>query len=287
MNIQLEKKAIERLKAFEPSKGYYLAYSGGKDSDVIKTLATLANVKFEAVHNLTTVDAPETVRYIRSQPDVKIASPEKTMWQLISNKKIPPTRLNRYCCEALKECGGKGRLVVTGVRWDESSSRKESSGLINFLNKPKTTQKIAELNGAKYSLSKQGGIILNDDNDECRRTVEQCYRTGKTLINPIIEWLDNDVWEFLKHYGIDSNPLYQCGFDRIGCIGCPLASKRKRLAEFKRYPKYKLNYIKAFDRMLLERKKCDLPTDWQSGEEVFKWWMEDDYLQQQMFEIYE
>ena len=53
-------KAIMRLKAFEPPDGYYVAYSGGKDSDVIRILAQLAGVKHELVHNLTTVDAPET-----------------------------------------------------------------------------------------------------------------------------------------------------------------------------------------------------------------------------------
>lgn len=72
MDSAKEQKAIERLKTFEPADGYYLAYSGGKDSDCIKILAQLAGVKFEAVHNLTTVDAPETVRYVQSQPDVKI-----------------------------------------------------------------------------------------------------------------------------------------------------------------------------------------------------------------------
>ena len=72
MDSAKEQKAIERLKAFEPADGYYLAYSGGKDSDCIKILAQLSGVKFEAVHNLTTVDAPETVRYVQSQPDVRI-----------------------------------------------------------------------------------------------------------------------------------------------------------------------------------------------------------------------
>lgn len=69
------KKSIERLKAFEPNDGYFLAYSGGKDSDCIKILAYLANVKFEAVHNLTSVDAPETVNYVKSQKDVRIEKP--------------------------------------------------------------------------------------------------------------------------------------------------------------------------------------------------------------------
>lgn len=107
---------MERLKAFEPDDGYYLAYSGGKDSDCIKILAYLAGVKFEAVHNLTTVDAPETFYYIRDQKDVRIESPELSMWQLIVKKGFPPTRLIRYCCSELKERGGNGKVVVTGVR---------------------------------------------------------------------------------------------------------------------------------------------------------------------------
>ena len=42
MNIEKEKRAIEYLKAFEPeSEPYYLCYSGGKDSDVIRILAHL------------------------------------------------------------------------------------------------------------------------------------------------------------------------------------------------------------------------------------------------------
>ena len=88
MNLELERKAIERLKAFEPEDGYYLCYSGGKDSDVIKILAHLAGVNFEAVHNLTTVDAPETVNYIRSQSDVRISYPELSMWRLIEKNQV-------------------------------------------------------------------------------------------------------------------------------------------------------------------------------------------------------
>ena len=118
MNIEKEKTAIERLKAFEPeTEPYYLCYSGGKDSDVIRILAELAGVRHEIHHNHTTVDAPETVRYVRSIPGVVIHHPELTMWELIVKNKRPPTFQARYCCSALKEPGGKGRLKVTGVRW--------------------------------------------------------------------------------------------------------------------------------------------------------------------------
>lgn len=105
-----EQMAIQALKSFEPSDGYYLCYSGGKDSDVIRILAQLAGVKHDIVHNLTTVDAPETIYYVKSIPGVIIDKPPKTMWQLIVEKHMPPTRLSRYCCEKLKERGGRDDL---------------------------------------------------------------------------------------------------------------------------------------------------------------------------------
>lgn len=286
MTTEKEQKAIERLKLFEPPDGYYLAYSGGKDSDCIKILAQLAGVKFEAVHNLTTVDAPETVYYVMSQSDVRIdkALDDKgkqiTMWNLIVKKLMPPTRLARYCCSELKERGGKGRIVVTGVRWDESSNRRENAGTVKIIGKSKTTQKLAEEIGADYDITHQGGLIMNDDNDVSRRMVEQCYRTTKTIVNPIIDWTDDDVWEFLRHYGCKSNPLYECGFKRIGCIGCPMAG-RHRYIEFERYPVYKHNYIAAFDRMLKHREELGKPANkgWETGLDVFRWWIGEDFRQ--------
>lgn len=274
-----EKTAIERLKAFEPADGYFLAYSGGKDSDCIKILAQLAGVKFEAVHNLTTVDAPETVHYVKSQPDVRISysydrdGKPVTMWNLIVRKGTPPFRISRYCCSELKEPNGMGRIVVTGVRWAESSRRKEQSDVVKIIGKPKATEKLAEELGVDYRLTKLGGIVLNDDNDTNRRMVEHCYRTRKTMVNPIVDWSDDDVWEFLRYYGCESNPLYECGYKRIGCIGCPMASKHRREDEFERYPAYKKAYIRAFDKMLEKRNIDGKDTAWESGQEVFDWWI--------------
>lgn len=194
MNIEKEKRAIQYLKSFEPeSEPYYLCYSGGKDSDTIKILATLADVKFEAVHNLTTVDAPETVNYIKAQSDVRIDRPELSMWSLIEKKMIPPTRLIRYCCSDLKEHGGKGRMKITGVRWDESSARMERSDVVQIIGKPKTMQKLAEEQGMEYRVNRQQGMVLNNDNAATRRFVEHCYRTTSTMVNPIVDWIDNDV----------------------------------------------------------------------------------------------
>ena len=148
MNSELAEKeriAIERLKAFEPDEPYYLCYSGGKDSDVIRILAQLAGVKHELHHNLTSVDAPETVRYVKSIPDMHIDIPHDkdgnrvSMWSLIVKAGIPPTRFMRYCCSELKEKGGEGRLKITGVRATESVNRKKNAGLVKIIGKPKTS----------------------------------------------------------------------------------------------------------------------------------------------------
>lgn len=267
---------------FEPEdEPYYLCYSGGKDSDVIRILAQLAGVKHDIVHNLTTVDAPETIQYVKTIPGIIINKARysdgthKTMWNLIPKKHVPPTRLMRYCCAELKEQGGKNRLKVTGVRWEESKNRKDNHGGITITDKPKAVQKTLIENDIEYKLTDKGGVILNLDNAESRRAVEHCYRTATTLINPIIDWTEDDVWEFLHYYGCEGNPLYKCGQGRIGCIGCPLGGYASMKKEFRAYPKYKENYIRTFEKMLKARVETgNVNKDaWTSGEAVFYWWI--------------
>lgn len=155
--------SIERLKAFEPEEGYYLAFSGGKDSVACKALLDMAGVKYDATYRVTSVDPPELVRFIKEKhPDVKREVPRYdngkpvTMWNLILKKLMPPTRLVRYCCEWLKEGGGDGRKVVTGVRWAESASRKSNQGLVTILNKNK--QVMQEIAGNEnFILTNKGG----------------------------------------------------------------------------------------------------------------------------------
>ena len=91
---------------------------------------------------------------------------------------------------------------------------------------------------------------MNDDNDKTRRMVERCYRTTKTMVNPIIDWEESDVWEFLNSNNIQHCCLYDEGYTRIGCIGCPLGGSEKMKRDFERWPKYKNLYIKAFQKMI-------------------------------------
>ena len=276
----LEQTAIERLKAASDmslrlfEKPLVITYSGGKDSDVLLHLAGASGIPFEVLHSLTTADAPETVRHVYDtfrrleekgvkcivdkhvQPD----GSRVTMWNLIPRKLIAPTRLVRYCCAELKEGGGKGRFIATGVRWAESTARRKNRGGWEVLHS-----------------NRQKSLILANDNEEDRRLFETCQMKGKRVVNPIIDWQDDDVLDYAAVEKIPMNPLYCEGFHRVGCVGCPMAA-RTRAMEFARYPKIKAAYIRAFDRMNLERRKRGLPCRLQSGVDVFHWWMEDGVL---------
>lgn len=240
----------------------HVCYSGGKDSKVVRRLMEMSGVPHELHYNLTTVDIPSVVREILDDKEVIVDKAryadgkQKTMWNLIVKKHMPPTRLCRYCCAELKEVGGIGKICVTGVRKAESVRRAKQ--------------------GAETKILKSGkALILNLDNDDDRRTIEQCYRTQKTLINPILDWTDEDVWEFSKIENIQQNPLYtECGGTkkRLGCILCPMAKLSERENEMKEYPKIAEAYVKAFDRML-ENMPDKKNVSWKNGQDVFDWWL--------------
>lgn len=264
--------AIQRLRDFEKyalrsdPEGYYVADSGGKDSSVIKQLCIEAGVKFGVHHNHTSVDHPETVYFVRREQKrfremgynytIEYATDKDgnrvTMWDLIAKKGFP-TRNRRFCCEILKERGGVDRVTVTGVRWSESSRRKNNRGIYE-----------AQGSRAKYS------IILQNDNDDARRIMEQCVKKSKTVINPIIEWQDEDVWEYIHLRNIPYNPLYDMGYKRVGCVGCPMIHRSAE--ELEANPKYKQAYIHAI------WKYNDLHPDirnqygW-SPDQWYEWWI--------------
>jgi len=140
--IEESKRALKL--AADMSREYYnkplvVTYSGGKDSDVMLHLAetTLKPCEFEVLNSHTTVDAPETVYHIRevfnrlkrhgikTSIDYHIVDGKPiTMWNLIPQKLMPPTRIVRYCCQVLKESGTPNRIASLGVRAEESSKRQ-------------------------------------------------------------------------------------------------------------------------------------------------------------------
>ena len=224
--------AIQRLQMFEPPEGYFLADSGGKDSCCILELAKMAGVKFEAVYNVTTIDPPELVQFIRKHhPETRFSRPTMPFLRRLLEKGFP-IRTKRWCCAEYKERSGSGRRVVTGIRWQESNRRKQ------------------------------------------RKMVEHCFRDkSKIYVNPIIDWSGADVWSFIRQHKIPYCSLYDEGFKRLGCVMCPM--NRRRKSEAKRWPKMERAFRRAFVKLYETHKGRPSYTAWQSGDEMFDWWLSD------------
>lgn len=199
-----EQKAIERIKmASEMSLHHYgkplvCTYSGGKDSDVMLELFKRSGIPFEVHNSHTTADAPQTVYHIRrvfrrlelQGIPCEIEMPtfrgkRISMWKLIPLKQMPPTRMVRYCCSVLKETGCQNRYIATGVRWDESTQRA-------------TRTEFEKIGHSKDDGEKFTSLMLMNDNDVRRRMSELCMQKKKMVVNPIIDWKDRDVWEFIE-----------------------------------------------------------------------------------------
>lgn len=219
--------AIKRLQtASEMSLATYgkpmmICISGGKDSGVLLDLALRAGIPIEVQHSHTTADAPETVRFIRQQMhelecagvsariDYPVYKGRRTsLWQLMRDQMFPPTRLMRYCCSILKETAGRGHMVATGVRWDESTRRASGRGIYE-----------------NHAANSKKRIVIHSDNAEDRRIFEQCNLRGGMRCNPIVDWTDREIWDYTADRKLPVNPLYGCGFGRVGCVGCPMAGK--------------------------------------------------------------
>lgn len=271
-----EKMAIARLREASAMslkvyrKPLVVTTSGGKDSSVCVALAERAGIPFEVQHSHTTADAPETVYFVRKEfkrleeTGIQCTATyptHKGERRSIIREWGPPNRWNRFCCRVLKEYAGRGRFIVTGVRWEESKKRKDGRGIYETM-----PSKV------------KNKVILNNDNDDKRRLFETCTLKAKRICNPIIDWTEAEVWEFLRAEKIPTNPLYEEGQARVGCVGCPLASTRIRYAQFARWPKYRNLYMLAFARNIEKRKMEGKTLLGDTAEEVFHWWMEDGVL---------
>jgi phosphoadenosine phosphosulfate reductase len=268
--------AIMRIKEFEPMaiqnnpNGYYVCISGGKDSSVIQELCIMAGVKCEFVYSHTSVDHPETIYFIREEQQrlndlgytFRTHIPrwddgrQKTMWNMIPIKGLP-TRRVRWCCQELKENSGKNRYCITGVRWAESVARKKNRKVHEVVAKMKNKRE-----------------LFNNDNDMRRKLTEICLLKRSFILNPIIDWSDYDVWDFLRKRKVPVNPLYKKGYKRIGCIGCTMSTNAKKILDG--LPKYKAAYQKAAKRYWEHKKKradCQMDGVMETPETYFEWWL--------------
>lgn len=254
--------SIDLLKRTEPlalkmhPEGFHLAFSGGKDSQVLYHIAQMAGVKFHAHMQITTLDPPALMRFIRANyPDVELHRPPKNFYQLLEEKGSLPTRRGAWCCEKLKEHAGAGRLTLTGVRAAESAgraSRGEVSRVHRDPSKRKLPTSIFDAVEVKH--------LCTSKNDHI-------------VVSPILQWTDADVWNFIRGRGISYCELYDQGWRRIGCVMCPKAAKSSRLRERAAFPGVERAIVRSIDRVLQRGGMKSLASYNPTAQEVFEWWI--------------
>lgn len=201
--MNLEQKTIEFIKMVAKSyqnETLYAGNSGGKDSAVLDYLLKKSGIKYHSYYANTTIDPTGTIRYIRENyPHTEILQPKIPFYKLVEKKGLP-TRLNRYCCERLKEYASVGKIVFEGVRSAESTKR-------------------------------QGRDYIQCDN--------RSWQKGAQHVYPLYDWTDEEIWNFIAEKQIKLAPAYDNGMKRLGCVGCPLVSRKgHREKEFSIYPKH-------------------------------------------------
>jgi len=249
--------AISILREYEPPEGYYLANSGGKDSTVCHHLLVLSGCKFSSHYSSTTIDPPDLGSFIKKvYPDTIWHYPKwhgkpTNYYQMIIKKGLP-SRMIRWCCQILKETGGAGRLLIDGVRSSESYSRSKRNKFEYFFN--------------QYYKTKNKKNILDQELIDKLYLSKKC----KKIIHIIFEWTDKNVWDFIKLYNLPYCCLYDQGYLRIGCVGCPMSSYKNTLRDFERYPVMKRNIIKSIE--IRRNIRHDYPR-FDSAEDIFNWWI--------------
>lgn len=241
MNPILQKKVERAVRLIQSVKNVggqpiEVAYSGGKDSDVILELVRMSGVEYRAIYKCTTVDPPGTIKHCEEN-GVEIMRPKESFFKMMRDKGIP-NRYYRFCCSTLKEYPVLYNVVI-GVRTAESRKRAE-----------------------RY----KEPVVC--------RVFNKTKDIREQQILPILDWTDAEELEFIKERGIKLHPLYyreDGTIDisrRLGCMCCPLMSKRRRIESFMQHPKMLRQYVRNAQMYLDSHPGCKTS---QVFKNVYEW----------------
>lgn len=253
-SVDLLRRAEKMALRLDPENGFYLAFSGGKDSQALYHIAEMAGVKFKAYMNLTSVDPPEVLRFVkRFYPDVELIKPKMSIYDMALKKRILPTRTLRWCCAEFKEKSGVGKVTLIGIRRSESV-RRSKRGEVSSNIKGKRIEETFD----QWSEHEEKMVTCVGGKD-------------KILVSPIIHWGEKDVWEFLNDVvKVPHCKLYDEGYTRIGCICCPMSSRKFKLGDIKRFPHVKKRWVQTIQKLIDEGY---FNRNFNDPEFGFRWWI--------------
>ena len=248
-SIELIRRGERLAVALNPSDGYFVGFSGGKDSQALLQLVKMAGVRYKAYYSVTTNDPPQNVYFIRKYyPDVVFLHPRENFFKLVEKKGLPMMS-GRYCCERLKEGAGVGCVVLTGVRAEESKKRAAYEEVEVFSRRK-------EHRGRTHNI------------EEIEENEHRCIKgKDKLMIYPLLRWTGSDVWQFLYEQGLPANPCYK-ETGRVGCMFCPFSSKKQISYYETQYPRFKERLLKSLAVYWERYDEHEL----KNPEQYYEWW---------------
>ena len=252
-SIDLIRKSEKMALRLDPENGFYNTFSGGKDSQCLYHLVKIAGVKAKTHMNLTSVDPPEVIRFVKQQyPDVELIKPKMSIYDMAKKKHILPTMRLRWCCSEYKEMSGAGKVTLIGVRKQESARRAKREEISTDIKGNRNEETFDQWS----------------EHEEQMVTCVGCK--DKILVSPIIYWTEQDVWEFLNVNNIPHCELYDEGYSRIGCILCPMSNYNVKIRDMKRYPHVMKKWINTIQWLKDNGYSNHVE---ESAETHFRWWI--------------
>lgn len=243
--LETNREAIETIEneamdfilgCYDAYKGkvddFVVAFSGGKDSQVILDLVTrvLPVESFKAVFQDTDMELPCTYDIVSyTEEDYKYRFPNFRLYHAKSDRRAldlwkqygPPSRVNRWCCSVMKTTVFRRTMkelhntdvqpkvaVYEGVRADESTRRE--------------------------SYNRIGVNVKHPNLINCRA---------------IFRWNNSEIFLYLFSRGIELNPAYRMGLTRVGCGVCPFASDWSEYLIRRIYPDISKKYVAVIEEM--------------------------------------
>lgn len=248
----------EKLALSLNKQGYFVAFSGGKDSQVLLWLVQQAKVKYKAYYSVTTNDPLQNVQFIRNHyKEVIFLHPKDNFYTLVEKNGLP-LRQMRYCCKVLKESAGAGFATLVGVRREESV-RRSKYDFVDVVSRRKEHKE----------------RVSGYDLDDIIAVNHQCIKgKDKVLLRPILDFTEKDVWTIINEFHLPKNPCYE-KVGRVGCIFCPFSSRQTIERYCIEYPKVKETLMKSISVFLKNKPSIGLSRD-----EYFDWWLSDMSLQE-------
>lgn len=250
-SIDLIRRGEKLALALNPQDGYFVGFSGGKDSQALLQLVKMAGVRYKAYYSVTTNDPPDNVYFIRQHyPEVEFLHPKENFFRLVEKRGLP-TMYRRFCCEVLKEGGGVGCVVLTGVRAEESRKRAAYDEIQVFSHRK------------EHSEHTHTRTI-----EEIEENEHRCIKgKDKLMIYPLLRWTESDVWQFLHEQGLPTNPCYK-HTGRVGCMFCPFSTKKQIDFYETQNPKYKERLLHSLAVFWTRCNEHEL----ESPEQFYEWW---------------